>query len=55
MSACNDELVARLGIFRVLAIRMHYVHVREMQECDRAYLTVNVEVFDQRHKIEHAA
>ena len=54
MVAGNDQLAAKLGTFHVVKAWVHCLHYTEIEDCRRAHLTVNADIFDPDYEVTHA-
>ena len=54
MAAGSGQLAAKPGTFKVVAVWVHCVHIAEMEDCARSWLTCNCDFFDPRYEIVHA-
>ena len=53
MSAGNGQMAAKDGSFHVVAVWFHCLHVSEMLDCARNWLTVHADFFLPDYEIEH--
>jgi hypothetical protein len=54
MAAGNGQLAARPDTFHVVNVWVHCLHYTEMEDCGKAWLTVNADFFDTRYEVTHS-